>query len=226
MANLATSSARSSLKCAAVNLVAVAPPDPPHWTSFAEIARGLGPSFFGFKDDWPLVHRFRARYRLAHVCKGLKTEGYQSSTAHGYDALTRTFLSWSLFELFLKMTSTKGDTAIAALLDAHGAPALLDRIKAVPAYDRFFAAILENLDRQKHRTAVTLFLAGQPCDPGIVLACVRHVFAHGFLTPNARGIDPDNAAAICNDMTEFILALVRDHWQRMVGDGLAEVYGP
>jgi hypothetical protein len=209
-----------------VKLIVVAPPDPPHWTSFQEIARELGPSFFGFKDDWPLAHRFRARYRLAHVCKGLKTEGYSSSTAHGYDALTRTFLSWSLFELFLKLTSTKGDTAVAALLDAHGAPALLDSIKAVPAYDRFFATVLENVDRPKHRNALTLFLAGQPCDPGIVLASVRHVFAHGFLTPHARGIEPEHAAAICNSMTGFIVALVRDRWQVMVDDGLAEVYAP
>lgn len=181
-----------------------------------------GPGWFGFKDDWALVHRFRARYRLSKVCKGLRISGYSSATEGGYHALTRTFLCWSTFELFLRVAQLRGDAAIATLLDKHGADGLLKTFAAVPGYEKFFKGIEENLDRPKHRAAVAAFLAGKPCDPGRVLGAVRHIFAHGFLTPNTGGIEATDSASICNQLADFILSVVDAEWRQAVEFGVAD----
>ena len=207
-----------------MSLIVAAPPDPPHWQDLVSAAPYVGLDWFGFANNWPLLHRFRARYRLAHVCTGLKTSGYGSTTASGYDALTRSFLSWSLFELYLKLGSIKGAPTVAALLVAHGAQGLLDRIKNVPAYEKFFGTVEENLDSRKHREAVAKFRAGRSCDPGTVLGSVRHVFAHGFLTPNAGGIAPTDATTICNEMTDFLLRLVDAAWKKKIEGGFADLH--
>jgi len=70
--------------------------------------------------------------------------------------------------------------------------------------------------KRQVRRDVDLFLAGKPCNPFNLPAAVRHVFAHGILTPNAAGVDPAVLANICSISSDLLfLVMDREFEKRM-----------
>lgn len=183
---------------------------------------GPGPQWFGFVNDWALVNRLRARYRLARDCRGLSTSTYSANVRDGYSALTRAFLAWSAFEMLMRVRGLHSDAQIAAALTTAGAGALLEEFQRHADCLRFFGGIRENSDRPKQVAALDDFLAGRAPDPGRVLGSVRHIFAHGFLTPSVGGTEPTSTSYFCNTLADFLLQTVDSIWEGAVLEGEAE----
>lgn len=177
---------------------------PSSWTKWEDAkAKGYAPFAFGF-TTYADVNRFGARFRMARAFDGLSLGDYGSETVAGYSSLFRVFLCWTTFEQYLRALGQQHDEASAwyAALLPDG---LVGECRADDSANKFFQFIRQHTKR-KAKTMLAKHLAGESICPTYLAAGIRHVFAHGILTPNANGADPAAVARICDRLAAALLA--------------------
>jgi hypothetical protein len=158
---------------------------PPGWTACDDaLGKFAPPSELGFPCRAGDLNRFASRYRLAKSFKSIELDGYVQETGAGYSELFRVFLCYSAFEQFMDCCGLNLN-GIEPFLPAYNANGCGDAIRKIEHFDQFLTAVLEHLDRNADRKQFQDFLAGRPCNPLFLAAGIRHIFAHGQLTPNA-----------------------------------------
>jgi hypothetical protein len=157
---------------------------PPGWAVVDALLGSFTlPARLGFTGTAGDINRFWSRYRLAKSFRGITIDVFVPDTVQGYSALFRVFLVWSAFEHFMRITGNNFASMAGRL--APYDPSTLDLcIRQVDDYDRFLHAVHAELDRKPHKHNLGEFLAGRPCNILIVPCAIRHIFAHGKLTPN------------------------------------------
>ena len=190
---------------------------PTNWGRWSELAReGHVPSAAGF-DASALpgdLNRFRSRYRMAHAFQGVQLEGFGEETKAGYNALLRLFLTWSAFELFMRVTgATNGD--LDALLKPYNPEAAVAAVRRLDPSDRYFTMIRRHVN--KHIGAeLDKYLAGQPISVIWLIRSLRQIFAHGTLTPNADKVKPWMVQQICDVCCGLLFRVMDEEFSRRV----------
>jgi hypothetical protein len=196
---------------------------PSEWKNFCSVAGNTGAEFFGFTKPLPEVNRFAARYRAANSFRGLELDGYSSNTTAGYSGLCRVLFVYSAFEAFMKITG-HSQTTIGHELEEHGAIRLLSRLKTVDSGNQFYRFIFERVN-PVHQTQLQNYFNDDPCNVAFLASSIRHIFAHGFLTPSAGGGEAVDATEICNLVSEFLLAFMDAEFTKRVSKGMDEIFG-
>jgi len=197
---------------------------PPHWHLVdIAFARQFGCAHdVGFVGTKQTVRRFAARYRLARSFECLKFKAghdYGEETATGYERIFRVFLCWSAFELLTKITGTRRDpAAIEAFAISVGSEAAASAIYGVPDHTAYLDAVLEKVTTRGLKLALQDFMARVPNRVMAVPESIRHIFAHGELTPNA-GRAVEACSNICEISTDLMFRImdkmVEDRFRRM-----------
>ena len=158
---------------------------PPYWAECdAALGKFVAPSAMGFPCDPGDLNRFSSRYRLAKSFRRIELETYTSQTVDGYAALFHVFLTYSAFEQFMDCCGLNLN-GMEPCLKSYNATACEAALRKVVNFDQFLRAVLTHLDRETHRKQFETFLAGKPCNVLYLAAGIRHIFAHGRLTPNS-----------------------------------------
>jgi len=191
---------------------------PPGWTACeAELAKYTSPAALGFVGSPGDLNRFRSRYRLAKSFSAIMLESYGPETTAGYSALFRVFLTWSAFEQLLEICGLN----LAGMGDSLGPydPAAAEaEIRAIDGHSNFLQFVLERLDHTEHRAQVNSFLSGNPCNLLYLPAGIRHVFAHGKLTPHS-GTDTAEPAKLVSDvLCGFLFRVMDGEFMRRLRD--------
>lgn len=172
---------------------------------------------FSVEAEFKDVVRFASRYRVANSFKGVDLEGFSEKTIHGYNALFKLFLSWSAFEQWLKLVGlTNSDFKTKKLFDLYGASSLCEAIKEYDKGDAFYSFLLENVTKGKHREEIRKYLQGRDMNGSYLASAIRHIFAHGLLTPHARKAQPHNVAKICDEISTFLLGIMDSEFTKSV----------
>jgi hypothetical protein len=95
------------------------------------------------------------------------------------------------------------------------------RIRRLDAGNRFFHLVISKATEKRLVAELELYLAQQPFNPSYLASGVRHIFAHGMLTPNANRSNPDTVAKICDLLAEAHLSAAADDFQARVGEAVA-----
>jgi len=182
-----------------------------------------GADHFGFKVEVGDVNRFAARFRAAKCFKGVRLDGYSSNTEAGYAALCRVLFVYSAFETYLDIT---GNTAasISADLSAAGADSLMKRIKSLDTHDRFYKFIYERVN-SSHKRELDNYFNDDPCNVAFLASAIRHIFAHGSLSPSAGGSESSEAVKICDAVSIFLLSFMEKDFAKRIAAGCEEIYG-
>ena len=69
------------------------------------------------------------------------------------------------------------------LLTTNESQAILSRIRALDSGNALFKFMKPHLNGP-HQKELDLYLSGRPCNPFFLASGMRHLFAHGVLTPN------------------------------------------
>ena len=193
------------------------------WGEFCAYASAAGAEFFGFVRPLPDVNRFAARYRAASAFRGVVLDGYSDTTAAGYGELTRLLFTYSTFEVFLQICG-KSQSTIGPELERAGAIGLLKTLRAIDTDSRFYEFLHERVN-PAHKTELENYMANDPCNVAYLASAVRHIFAHGWLTPNAGGGEAAIAARICSELSGFLLYFMDQQFTTYVHRGLEEIHG-
>ena len=180
---------------------------PPKW----HVLDQLGPSLFpaaGFKRDLPYARRFGARYRFACSVTEVVLKGYASGdTRAGYSALTRLAFTYSAFESLLALLGVPRKAA-GTVLTKYDVAKWIGHLSAFDPSCAFIRFVESKTEPKHERAQIALFLAGKVCDVSAIAAAMRHVFFHGELTPNAKGVDPNVVCKICEYMIQMLVGVM------------------
>ena len=196
---------------------------PTNWRHYDRDVYYVGAGQFGFDTDNGDVNRFAARFRAAACYRGVNLEGYSAATAGGYSALCRVLFTWSAFESFLGICGLDQVTA-APILDARGAGAVIAKIRRADTGSLFYRFIYDRVNTA-HKRELENFFNNDPFNAAYLASAIRHLFAHGSLTPNANQVDPDTVTTVCNALCEFLLTVMDDEFGNRVAAGLDAMQG-
>lgn len=202
-------------------------PDPNNFknalTSWSDYQRalslnpGMGAQSFGYARPSAEVNRFGHRFRLANSFRGLKLDGYKASTAAGYDALTRLFLVWTAFELFLPAVVGEDQDDVLPLLAPYKSGSTISKVRAADAAGEFYTYISahKGIKKQKLKQALLDYKHGTLVNPTYLAVAVRHVFGHGHLTANPGKASAPSVTAACDILSEFHLKVMDGEFSRI-----------
>lgn len=196
---------------------------PTNWSHYDRNVYYVGAGQFGFVADNGDVNRFAARFRAAACYRGVSLEGYSAATAAGYSALCRVLFTWSAFESFLHICGLDQRTA-GPVLDARGALRIVTEIRGADAGNAFYRFIYDRVNTT-HKRELDNFFNADPFNVGYLASAIRHIFAHGWLTPNANQVDPDTVATVCNTLCDFLISVMDQEFGNRVADGLDDLHG-
>jgi hypothetical protein len=166
------------------------------------------------------IIRFASRYRVAKSFKGVLLEDFSSETTDGYSGLFQLFLSWSTFEQFLMISGLKqNDNDIRELFDKYNAANLCDEIRAFDKGNVFYSFILSKVNNS-HKSEIEKLFADKPLNSSYLASGIRHIFAHGLLTPHANGSQPKNVVKICKLISDFLLNIVDSEFSKQMNNCL------
>jgi hypothetical protein len=186
------------------------------WHRFDSQVKGIPTRAFGFLDDTGEVNRFAARYRLAKSFSSVSFNNYSSAIISGYEGLLRLFFVWSAFEQFLKITKRK-QSSIEIVIKRYGTTKLLLLLHKVDSKNRFLLFIHDRTN-QSHKKHLKSYFTGQECNVTYLASAIRHVFAHGSLTPSADQTPPGNVKRIYELLSEFLLRVMDKEFTRYIDE--------
>ncbi|BAZ13696.1 hypothetical protein NIES4071_55360 [Calothrix sp. NIES-4071] len=179
------------------------------YKEFHELLRlGKTPSGLGFTKNTSAgdIIRFASRYKAAKSFQGIILEGFTSETTDGYAGLFKLMLCWSTFEQFLEIRGLE-QRHTKELFDAYNAAMLCDEIRACDKGNVFYSFILSKVNNS-HKLEIEKLFANQPLNSSYLASGIRHIFAHGYLSPHANGSQPKNVVKICNMISVFLLNII------------------
>lgn len=191
------------------------------WATFTNIAPTVGTSHFGFVLPLPDINRFNARFRAASAFRSVMLEGYSDTVIKGYTEYTRLLMTYSAFELLLKIVG-KTQVTVRADLDAAGADSLLAELRELDEENAFYHFIYARVN-SAHQAELSNYFANDPCNLAYLASAIRHIYAHGLLTPSANGGEPMVAAIISQKISNFLLCFMDNQFSKHVNCGMEEL---
>ena len=184
------------------------------WFDFCRLPKDYDLRTIGMVLPRAEVNRFRARFRAAAAFRGIDLEGFSDETREGYSAFCRVLFVYSAFESFLAIIGMKPWNA-GPILDKHGAVGVLESLWSQDSDHTFYGFLHEKANGQI-KLELEHFAQANPCNVALVAGAIRHIFAHGHLTPNAAGGSPKRAAKICNTVADFLLKFMSQEFSELV----------
>jgi hypothetical protein len=173
------------------------------WNVFCHLPKDYDLKQLGIVMPRADVNRFRARFRAAAAFREIYLEGYSRSTVEGYSAFCRIMFVYSAFESFLNLIGKK-PSEVSESLEKHGAIAVLNKLWMQDP-DHSFYEFLHQRVNDRIRVELEQFAQVNPCNVALLAAAIRHIFAHGHLTPNVANGSPKRNSRICNTVSDFLL---------------------
>lgn len=195
-----------------------------NWKAFDDHALVPGPEFFGFKAGVGDVNRFAARYRAARCFRGIEIDGYSDGVRAGYAALCRVLFVYSALEAYIKIMGIE-QRDLAGPFQQYGAADVLTKLRAADPDDRFYKFIYERVN-EPHKKELDRYFNDDPFNIAYLASAIRHIFAHGWLTPSAGGGEATQAVQVCDLLSEFILGFLDSSFSQIVDAGLKAMYEP
>lgn len=153
------------------------------------------------------LNRLNSRYRLAKSFRAIELESYAKETVDGYSALLQIFLCYSAFEQFMECCGLKLN-GMGSCLATYDATACEAAIRRIEKHDMFLKAVHAHLDREAHKKQFEAFLSGKPCNVLSLAAGIRHIFAHGLLTPNSGAGYTQPAQGVSSALAGFMFQVM------------------
>lgn len=185
---------------------------PPRWAVFDANVVGLGSRILGFSGTAGDVNRFAARYRAARCFRYVSFEGLTSGTADGYSSLCQLLLTFSAFEHFLKSVGMPMQNTEQLLTDVER-DRILERIRTLNGQRELFSMVQVHVN-PTHQRQVDRHLRGRVCNPFYLASSIRHLFAHGLLTPNPAGVPMSAVATVSRFLCVILLRVMSREFER------------
>lgn len=150
-------------------------------------------------DTRKQLYRFAYRYRLAKSFEGMKASNVGKTLA-GYDAILKVFLAYTAYEVLNKTAKSLNVKITSA--SAKSDEKLVERLRK---NDKLKKYIVESNTEYWLKEKIDLTLNGNSNDIAPICSALRHIFAHGELTPSPIGITTKGECKLLFDLADALL---------------------
>lgn len=171
--------------------------------------KGHDPNRMGFHATAGDITRLSYRMKLARGFRGLDVEDYSADSIEGYNAFFRVFLTHSVLEQYLEVTKHKLDDVESALAP-FDPKVVIDCFFQNDPNDKLYKFLCSKLTNKRLKTNLMDCRVGKSVNVAYISASIRHIFAHGHLTANAKGINPKKIHVGCKTICDCLLNFI-DH---------------
>lgn len=186
------------------------------YKEFQELLKlNFHPAMMRMKGKAGDVNRLSARIVFVQNYRGILFENYKEESANAYSSLFQVFLTYSAFEMFMKLFKCDFYDIDSKYPD-HKYDALSDKIRKIDRTGKFYKAILEHISRERLRRRLSNFREGNHNNPLVFAACIRHAFAHGKLSANPSGASSIVVKKVCDELYTFMLDIVDTEFEKRV----------
>ena len=194
------------------------------WNKFCKLENAYSINSFGFHGDVKRgdAFRFGARFSLASDLSTVSINGRAQTTSNGYAQLMRTVMAWGVVESFYDLKGIKINHENARNTHLLGSyeQVKLSSLKAVMNNSqciKFFSELKENVNAT-HKGKIESYIADPMgnYDVSYLFSAIRHVFAHGILTPHSGKVTPQVTVKICKALVSFFLDIVSQEFGNII----------
>lgn len=187
---------------------------PPGWEKLSSHVQKINDGASDCFKDMASINRFAARYRAAKLYTSCSFEGMTPSLSDGYSGLMQVMLVYSAFEFWLKALGIKKSQS-HTLLRMHDTEAWAREIRKIDPGMTMYRHCLNFLDRS-HQNEINKFIRCEPFNYIHLAASIRHSFAHGYLTPNGGGAEPESVIAICSKVAGTLMTIIDSSFKEKI----------
>ncbi|EGR1452143.1 hypothetical protein O1E22_003414 [Vibrio cholerae] len=200
------------------------PTEVSEWSKFCNLERSYGFASFGFHPSTTHgdAYRFGARYSLATDLSTVAINGRTQNTSDGYAQLMKTVMAWGVVESYFSLYninishSNQRNVHLVPLYDPVKLTVLKSKLNN-QQYFKFFTELKLHVNNS-HQAVINDYLANPlgSYDVSYLCSAIRHVFAHGILTPHTGKVTPRVTVKICKALVEFFLDIVSNEFGKKV----------
>jgi hypothetical protein len=195
----------------------------PKWKTYQNKHKGKETALaLGFSEQEHIegnLTRVDARYSVAKSFQKVVLDDYAPSTVEGYSALMRAFLVYSALESYVRVLNPKSKKICKKALmisDTERVRKLSETILKLDNKRKFYQFILDFSDKKYMKEDLKSFYEGKEHNPVCLLASIRHIFVHGYLTPSVNGTTPKKVKKICDLLSDFFLEQIENDFRKRV----------
>jgi hypothetical protein len=168
------------------------------------------------------IYRWASRFRIANSFQGVQLSdaaNMHPDTKALLDCLLRAFLTYTAFEQFctkvLKIQMDEESDLKKLQGTLFDQKTVIAKIRSLDSQYRFLSFLADNLDPTPAKRMKN-FISGKDCNVSFLGKAIRHVFAHGRLSPSSGSADLPQKRAITNEIHRFLIRVMDDEFQRRV----------
>jgi hypothetical protein len=190
---------------------------PVAWGRWSDLVRsGRGPSALGLDCSHADLNRFAARFRVARSFQSVGLVDYSAGTIAGYSGLFHVFLAWSAVDSYLRLMHLR-QSDCAPWSERYLPARLAASVRRLDRNDRFYSFVASKV-RHDAKVQLAQYLSNRPFNQTYLASTVRHIFAHGDLTPSASNAEPTAVQSICRLVVRAHLRLLSDDFRARVAE--------
>jgi len=195
---------------------------------FQELRRqGHDSRRIGFKVKTGEINIFANRMRLARAFTGINLEGYSDKSIAGYNAFIQVVLTHSALECFMDVQGLKYKNPktgreslqwdkLTDLMAPHEPHHVISLFNSKDKDGKFYTFLHSRLDSELLKKNLVSCREGNLPNISYISASIRHIFAHGHLTANANGINPQCVSTICQSTSDFLIKFMDDEFSKVI----------
>lgn len=194
------------------------------WDKFCKLEKSYGFSSFAFHPSTQHgdAYRFGARFSLAADLSTVTVNGRTKNTSDGYAQLMKTVMAWGVVESYFELHNIKighpieRNNHLVPHYDPVKLTTLKDKLNNQQCF-KFFSELKLHVNAS-HQSAIGDYLANPlgSYDVSYLFSAIRHVFAHGILTPHTGKVTPRVTVKTCKSLIEFFLDIVSEEFGKKV----------
>ena len=102
---------------------------------------------------------------------------------------------------------------LAGLPSSYNTQKWIDDIRYADTGEKFYRVIFNRVNRN-HQKELDNYFGNDPCNATYLASAIRHLFAHGVLTPNANGANPEHVITICDVLYDALFSVMNSEFPR------------
>jgi hypothetical protein len=199
--------------------------EPAEWAKFCKLNQSYPFADFSLPASTVVgqANRYRARYSLVSDVNRVEINNCNDDTADGYTQLMRVVMAWGAVESFFNLKGIGINSGInrinhlKPLYDATLESNLRNEFNN-SEYLKFFGVVHNECTNNKHTQEIGSYLANPSgnYELSYLISGIRHIFAHGILTPHSGKIKPKTTIEICEKLIDFFLSIIDLEFSKLV----------
>jgi hypothetical protein len=192
--------------------------NPTDWKKFVEVEPVASElRAIGVTERRADIYRWASRFRIAKSFEAVQLSNAANmakETKALLDCLLRTFLTYTAFEQFCRKVlkiQMNEDADLKTLQDRYHQASVIASVRSLDDKYQLFSFLCENLDAQP-ASRMKKFINGDPCNVSFLGKAIRHVFAHGRLSPHSGSADLPRKRAITHEIHNFLIKVMDDEF--------------